>query len=100
MPRLKRRYRQAASAVCPMPNGVTVFNGCNEPCDVLVGPCSCGGWHGRVQMLELCRQKGIATEYLERAFEAAIRRNHKRLVEDGLKRGVASIVRDYGKSKG
>ena len=92
----KKRYARAASAMCPMPEGVTIFNGCNEKCDMLVGPCCCGAWHRVNGLLQLCRQKGICTEYLERAFEAAIRRNHKRLVEDGLKRGVASIVRDYG----
>ena len=21
------------------------YNGTNEPCDMLVGPCSCGAWH-------------------------------------------------------
>jgi hypothetical protein len=21
------------------------YNACNEPCDMLVGPCSCGAWH-------------------------------------------------------
>ena len=21
------------------------YNGCNEPCDMLSGPCACGAWH-------------------------------------------------------
>jgi hypothetical protein len=21
------------------------YNGCNEPCDLLIGPCRCGAWH-------------------------------------------------------
>lgn len=21
------------------------YNGCNEPCDMLIGPCACGAWH-------------------------------------------------------
>ena len=21
------------------------YNACNEPCDMLIGPCACGGWH-------------------------------------------------------
>lgn len=22
------------------------YNGSNEPCDLLIGPCACGAWHG------------------------------------------------------
>ncbi len=21
------------------------YNACNEPCDMLIGPCCCGAWH-------------------------------------------------------
>ena len=21
------------------------YNACNEPCDMLIGPCACGAWH-------------------------------------------------------
>jgi hypothetical protein len=21
------------------------YHACNDPCDMLVGPCACGGWH-------------------------------------------------------
>ena len=31
--------------VIQMPLGITQYNGNNEPCDALVGPCSCGAWH-------------------------------------------------------
>lgn len=30
----------------PWPDGLPLaYNGSNEPCDMLVGPCSCGAWH-------------------------------------------------------
>ena len=25
-----------------MPENIKVYNACNEPCDVVVGPCVCG----------------------------------------------------------
>ena len=28
-----------------MPEGVNVFNGSHERCDMAQGPCSCGAWH-------------------------------------------------------
>lgn len=28
-----------------MPDGVTVYNGSHERCDMADGPCSCGAWH-------------------------------------------------------
>jgi hypothetical protein len=24
---------------------VSLFNACNEKCDMLIGPCACGAWH-------------------------------------------------------
>jgi hypothetical protein len=35
------------SGMVPWPDSWTVrrYNACNEPCDMLVGPCACGGWH-------------------------------------------------------
>lgn len=93
MPR--RRYRRAVSASCAMPEGVKIFNDCDKPCDKLVGKCVCGWWHHKANVLEICRRKGILTAYLEQAFDEAILANHRRLVVDGLARGVESIVRDY-----
>lgn len=29
----------------PMPTECRLYNGCNEPCDMAVGPCACGAWH-------------------------------------------------------
>jgi hypothetical protein len=30
----------------PYPKGWPAYhNGCNEPCDMLQGPCACGAWH-------------------------------------------------------
>lgn len=37
--------RPKSNEMLPMPNGITYRNGSNEPCDILHGPCSCGGWH-------------------------------------------------------
>lgn len=28
-----------------MPDHIKYFNGNNQPCDVLIGPCCCGAWH-------------------------------------------------------
>ena len=35
------------NGMVPWPDGWTVrrYNACNEPCDMLVGPCACGAWH-------------------------------------------------------
>lgn len=30
-----------------------VYNACNEPCDVLIGPCACGAWHHLEDWVEL-----------------------------------------------
>jgi hypothetical protein len=96
MSRPRRRYRRAASVELDMPEGVRIFNDCDKPCDKLVGKCVCGGWHGRERLLEICRRKGILTVFIEQAFDEAILANHKRMVADGLARGVVSIIRDYG----
>jgi hypothetical protein len=32
--------------IIPWPEGLPpAYNGSTEPCDMLVGPCSCGAWH-------------------------------------------------------
>lgn len=28
-----------------MPSNIKLYNSSNEPCDMLIGPCSCGAWH-------------------------------------------------------
>jgi uncharacterized protein len=42
-----------------MPYGILQYNGQSEPCDALVGPCSCGAWHDEsdwpADMLEFIR---------------------------------------------
>ena len=39
--------KRAASGMVPWPEEWTDrhYNACNEPCDMLVGPCACGAWH-------------------------------------------------------
>lgn len=32
------------------------YNGCNEPCDMLVGPCRCSAWHQEHEAEELLRE--------------------------------------------
>jgi hypothetical protein len=32
----------------PMPEGMFFYNGSGTPCDMLVGPCSCGATHSAV----------------------------------------------------
>lgn len=33
------------SMTVPMPKEIEIHNGTHEPCDMLIGPCSCGAWH-------------------------------------------------------
>lgn len=28
-----------------MPANLSIYNGCSERCDMLVGACACGAWH-------------------------------------------------------
>ena len=39
--------KDEGSGMVPWPDSWTDrrYNACNEPCDFLVGPCACGGWH-------------------------------------------------------
>ncbi len=39
----------AYSGLVPWPNDWKDYrhNACNDPCDMLVGPCACGGWHSK-----------------------------------------------------
>lgn len=34
-----------STSLVRMPEHIEIYNACNEPCDVLIGPCSCGAWH-------------------------------------------------------
>jgi hypothetical protein len=38
---------EPGQSIIPIPQewGARHYNGSNEPCDVLQGPCSCGAWH-------------------------------------------------------
>lgn len=40
-----QREKAGISSFMPMPDGIKIFNGGHEPCDTLIGPCCCGGWH-------------------------------------------------------
>ncbi len=44
VPPLVLRYE---NGLIPWPDGWTDrhYNACNEPCDMLIGPCCCGAWH-------------------------------------------------------
>lgn len=37
-----------------MPEGMLFYNGSGTPCDMLVGPCSCGATHSAVDWAERC----------------------------------------------
>ena len=76
----------ATGPIVPMPPGVRIHNGCNEPCDALVGPCSCQAWHSLNGTIESCKQKGIYTKFLEDVFKQAIQESHERLVADQAER--------------
>ena len=65
-----------------MPLGVRIYNGNSEPCDALVGPCSCSAWHSLNGTIESCKQKGIYTKFLEDVFKQAIQENHERLASE------------------
>lgn len=44
----KIRILRPANGMVAWPDGWLEhrhFNACNEPCDMLAGPCSCGAWH-------------------------------------------------------
>jgi hypothetical protein len=45
----KRRILRSPNGLVPWPDdfapGDRHYNASNEPCDMLVGPCSCGAWH-------------------------------------------------------
>lgn len=46
------------TSLVPMPEDIKIYNGSNETCDMLIGPCSCGGWHsiedwnGKIENIE------------------------------------------------
>jgi len=56
----------------PMPKEIILHNGCNEPCDALCGPCCCGSYHDVQGVRELCKDKGIYCEKLERVLEREV----------------------------
>jgi hypothetical protein len=43
----KRVLKRGTSGIVPWPADWNDrhYNACNEPCDMLCGPCSCGAWH-------------------------------------------------------
>lgn len=42
------RERDEALSFVPMPEGIHLYNGSGTPCDMLVGPCSCGATHDAI----------------------------------------------------
>lgn len=30
---------------------VKIYNGSHQPCDAMEGPCSCGAWHSKKEMV-------------------------------------------------
>ena len=58
--------------IVPMPEEIVVYNACNEPCDMLVGPCACGGYHDVKGIRDLCKNKGIYCEALEKVLNKAV----------------------------
>lgn len=39
--------RQHDLGLIVMPEHIHMYNGSWERCDMLIGPCSCGAWHGQ-----------------------------------------------------
>ena len=37
--------KKLQSGLIIMPDGIKIFNGNNEPCDMMVGACCCGATH-------------------------------------------------------
>ena len=37
----------------------SLFNACNEPCDMLIGPCACGAWHQPEDWTDLLNQYNL-----------------------------------------
>ena len=90
----------AMPPIVPMPPGVRIFNGTNQPCDALVGPCSCQAWHDLNGTIESCKQKGIYTKFLEDAFKLAILESHARFVADQKRRASAKKRRRLQRIEG
>jgi len=45
LPSEEEKDTNQAHEFIPMPKFINIYNGSNERCDMLIGPCSCGGWH-------------------------------------------------------
>lgn len=54
-----------------MPESIKLYNNCDTPCDLMAGPCVCGHWHNRKQIIELCKQQGILTTEVKKAIREA-----------------------------
>jgi hypothetical protein len=42
---LKEQLDKALTALESIMLAANIHNACNEPCDVVDGPCACGAWH-------------------------------------------------------
>lgn len=36
--------------IISMPKEIDLYNGSNNRCDTLNGPCSCGAWHSKIEI--------------------------------------------------
>lgn len=43
--------------IISMPKDIHLYNGSNERCDTLNGPCSCGAWHSKDEILNKLSNK-------------------------------------------
>jgi len=52
------------------------YNGSNEPCDMIVGPCACGAWHGPDDWTDLLDRHNAEIRAAGESADAATLREH------------------------